>query len=95
MPSTDTLWACAALGAAASLAGMIWPFRRGPLGVVANLLAGVAGALIAVIVASAALPGVRSGGAPTWFFFAVLGALAAIGLVHAVWLRRVERVRRA
>ena len=43
----DTVLAWVAIGAAASLAGMIWPFRRGALGVELNLLAGILGAILA------------------------------------------------
>src|SRR5579883_1224906 len=90
----DGVLAWIAIGAAASLAGMIWPFRRGTLGVVVNLLAGTSGAVIAGLVGCAALPEASTvGGASgeACLFFAALGAVAALGIVHAAWTRVIER----
>jgi uncharacterized membrane protein YeaQ/YmgE (transglycosylase-associated protein family) len=66
---------------------MIWPFRRGTLGVLVNLVAGIGGALAAAIASYAVLPASRGGEGPVRLFFAVLGALTALGLVHAAWSR--------
>src|SRR5258708_4935513 len=88
---TDTVLACIAIGSAAALAGMIWPFRRGALGVVVNLLTGVLGALVAALLSYAFLPYSPHGDTPTRLAFAALGALAALGIVHAWALRRAAR----
>jgi uncharacterized membrane protein YeaQ/YmgE (transglycosylase-associated protein family) len=81
----DSILGWGAIGAAASLAGMIWPFRRGTLGVVVNLVAGIAGALLGGVLSSVALrPAARQDGALT-LFFAAAGALIVLGIVHAVW----------
>jgi uncharacterized membrane protein YeaQ/YmgE (transglycosylase-associated protein family) len=85
----------AAIGAAASLAGMIWPFRRGALGVVINLVAGVGGAIMSALLSHLLLPRGTHGDNPARLSFAALGALAALGLVHALWTRKVKVRSRA
>ncbi len=85
---TDTLIASMAIGAAASLAAMIGPFRRGATGVVVNLGAGVVGALLAALVSFVVLPAARHGAAPERLVFAALGALAGLAGVHAWAARR-------
>jgi uncharacterized membrane protein YeaQ/YmgE (transglycosylase-associated protein family) len=92
--ATDALLAWAAIGAAASLAGMIWPFRRGVLGIVVNLLAGVTGAVVSGVLSYVVLPAGTHGDTPARLFFAALGALAALGLVHAAWTRAAATKRR-
>ena len=72
------------IGAAASLAGMIWPFRRGAAGVVVNLVAGVLGALAGGLIGQFALSGARA--EPARLLFAAVGALVALGLVHGAWI---------
>ncbi len=91
----DSLLAWVAIGAAASLAGMIWPFRRGALGVVVNLMAGVAGALLAGLASHLFLPAKSTSNDQARLFFAALGGIAALGVVHAAWNRMIERRRRA
>jgi len=71
----EAWYASAAIGVAASLGGMIWAFRRGVLGVLANFAAGIGGALVG----SALAPG------PPHFFFAGVGAIAALLLLHVGW----------
>jgi uncharacterized membrane protein YeaQ/YmgE (transglycosylase-associated protein family) len=78
-----------AIGAAASLAGMIWPFRRGALGVVLNLVMGVGGALVAALFSYFAVPAGQPRETGTRLFFAAVGALAALVIVHFAWRRRV------
>ncbi|MGD0675414.1 MAG: hypothetical protein ABSC94_08350 [Polyangiaceae bacterium] len=89
----DKWLAWVAIGIAAALAGMIWPFRRGAIGVVVNLLAGVAGALVVAALGGLVLPQTREHDNPARLFFAALGALAALGITHAACLRRAERRR--
>lgn len=89
---TDDIVAWIAMGAAASLAGMIWPFRRGPAGVVSNLVAGSAGAAIFGLASSLFWRSPEQG--PARLRLAALGALVALLLVHALWNRHVRRLRR-
>jgi uncharacterized membrane protein YeaQ/YmgE (transglycosylase-associated protein family) len=89
--SIETAFAWIAIGAAASLAGMIWPFRRGAVGVAVNLLAGILGALLAGLLSYVVLPRSSHGETPARLTFAALGALAMLGIVHAAWSRVVER----
>ncbi|HXN33580.1 MAG TPA: hypothetical protein VN894_17040 [Polyangiaceae bacterium] len=84
---SDTLIASMAIGAAAALAGMILPFRRGATGIAVNLLAGILGALLAALLSFAVLPSGRQGETPGRLLFAALGALATLGAVHA-WAGR-------
>jgi uncharacterized membrane protein YeaQ/YmgE (transglycosylase-associated protein family) len=94
MIESSSLFAWLAIGAAASLAGMIWPFRRGVLGVVVNLVVGAAGAVLVALLSYTVLP--RSGDPLTTarLLFAAVGALAALGFTHAIWLRQADRKRR-
>jgi uncharacterized membrane protein YeaQ/YmgE (transglycosylase-associated protein family) len=82
---SDTVFASIAIGAAAALAGMIWPFRRGAKGIAVNFAAGIGGALVAALASFAVLPKGRDGSAR--LLFAAFGALALLGLVH-VWPAR-------
>jgi uncharacterized membrane protein YeaQ/YmgE (transglycosylase-associated protein family) len=72
-----------AIGAAAALAVMIWPFRRGATGIVVNLVAGIVGALLAALFSLVVLPSGLHGETPGRLLFAACGALASLGLVHA------------
>jgi uncharacterized membrane protein YeaQ/YmgE (transglycosylase-associated protein family) len=81
-----------AIGAAASLAGMIWPFQRGTTGVVVNFVAGIGGAIVAALASFLVLPGAHD--APVRLAFAAVGSLGALGVVHALWVRHAEERRR-
>jgi|SRR5258708_4553876 uncharacterized membrane protein YeaQ/YmgE (transglycosylase-associated protein family) len=90
----DMVLGWVAIGMAASLAGMIWPFRRGAIGVVANLLVGETGALVAGLICYVLLSEGGQEHAYASLLFAALGALAALGIAHvahAGWERRVSR----
>jgi uncharacterized membrane protein YeaQ/YmgE (transglycosylase-associated protein family) len=89
--SGDTVLGWVAIGAAASLAGMIWPFRRGVLGIIVNLVAGTAGAVLVALASYIVFPAGSHGETPARLWFAALGALAALGVVHAAWLRAAPR----
>ena len=91
----DSVLAWIAIGAGASLAGMIWSFRRGALGIAVNLLAGIAGALLAALASYAFLPVESAGSERARLFYAALGAIAMLGIVHAAWSRRMELRRHA
>ena len=94
MIASDAVLAWAAIGLAASLAGMIWPFRRGLLGVFVNVAVGIGGAIATALLSYAVLPSARDPESPARLLFAALGALSALGLVHAVWLRRARTAHR-
>ena len=82
-----------AIGLAASLAGMIFPFRRGAAGVVLNSLVGMAGALVAVLVSYWVIDGARPD-APVRLAFAAVGAWVGLGLTHALWVSRARHAPR-
>jgi uncharacterized membrane protein YeaQ/YmgE (transglycosylase-associated protein family) len=90
----DDALAWVAIGAAASLAGMIWPFRRGGVGVVANLFVGAGGAVLAALLSCLILPWSSYGHTPARLFFAAFGAIAALGIVHLAYERYVRYVAR-
>src|SRR5579859_6001580 len=94
MIETNSLLAWVAIGAGASLAGMIWPFRRGIVGVVINLLVGIGGAVFLAVLSYAVLPRSSDPLTTARLLFAAVGAIAALGLTHAVWLRQSDRKRR-
>jgi uncharacterized membrane protein YeaQ/YmgE (transglycosylase-associated protein family) len=94
MIDSSSLLAWGAIGAAASLAGMIWPFRRGLIGVLVNLIVGTAGAILAALVSYAVLPREGQPAVGARLLFAAIGAIAALGLAHAAFLRQADRKRR-
>lgn len=90
---TMTEWyAWLAIGAAAGLAGMTWPFRRGIPGAVTNLLLGMLGGLLGPF-AMIALCGV-SPEAPESLASAAGGALGLLALGHLFWFARVPHAHR-
>jgi hypothetical protein len=103
--SADYWYGWAAIGAAASLGGMIWAFRRGLIGVVANFAAGIGGALLGGALAygphpqrvlrGPAIPGIPAPAGPTHLFFAGVGAIAALLFLHIAWGLLVWRSRQA
>jgi hypothetical protein len=94
--TAEAWYSWAAIGVAASLGGMIWAFRRGVLGVMANFAAGIGGALVGGVLAAStsphkllrgpAIPGIPSPAGPSPFLFAGVGAVAALLLLHITWL---------
>jgi uncharacterized membrane protein YeaQ/YmgE (transglycosylase-associated protein family) len=85
----DDIFAWIAIGAAASLAGMIWPFRRGAAGIGANLAAGSVGAVALGLASSLFWRSPDQG--HVRLLFAALGALVALLLAHGLWNRRVRQ----
>jgi uncharacterized sodium:solute symporter family permease YidK len=88
----------AAIGLAASLAGMVWTFRRGALGVAINALVAMVGAVLVPVISFIVLP--PSGGAdrheaPGRLVLAAVGALAALAIAHGVWTWRAHQTRAA
>ena len=93
MSGSSDILAWMAIGAAASLAGMLWPFRRGAMGVLVNLVAGIAGAAALGFASHFLLP--SSGARPLRLLFAAFGAIAALLVAHAAWNRHVRDRRRS
>jgi uncharacterized membrane protein YeaQ/YmgE (transglycosylase-associated protein family) len=89
----DSIFGWIAIGAAASFAGMIWPFRRGAIGIVLNLLFGIGGAVTLALASFLVVPGPHA--TPLRLAFAAVGALAALGIAHALWNARGHERRRA
>ncbi len=85
MIGLDSMFGWIAIGVAASLAGMLWPFQRGTLGVLANFALGVGGAIAAALLSFLLLPGDHH--TPGRLASAAVGALVALGIAHAVWQR--------
>jgi uncharacterized membrane protein YeaQ/YmgE (transglycosylase-associated protein family) len=80
--NSNPIFAWIAIGLAASLAVMILPFRRGTLGVVANLVAGGVGGPLGAVIGAALFPNARTG---MRLGFAAIGAFVALAIVHFGW----------
>jgi hypothetical protein len=101
----DSWYAYFAIGAAASLAGMIWAFRRGVPGVLANFAAGIGGGLLGGalshggnphhVLRGPAIPGIPAPAGPLHLFCAAVGAIAALVILHVAWGLVVWRGRQA
>jgi uncharacterized membrane protein YeaQ/YmgE (transglycosylase-associated protein family) len=89
---SDSVLGWIAIGAAASLAGMIWPFQRGASGIILNFALGVGGSIGAALLSFLILPGAHD--APARLAFAAGGALLSLCAAHALWTRRAH-VRRS
>ena len=84
MSILDSLIGWLAIGAAASLAGMVWPFLRGGTGVIVKMMLGPAGAVAGGLISRAILPSESQG---TQLIFAALGALVVLGVSQIAWVR--------
>jgi uncharacterized membrane protein YeaQ/YmgE (transglycosylase-associated protein family) len=89
----DSIFGWIAIGAAASFAGMIWPFHRGAVGIFLNLLLGIGGAVLLALASFLVVPGAHA--TPIRLAFAAVGAIAALWIAHAVWSPRGREHRRA
>ena len=87
MIGVETVLASVAIGMAASLAAMIWPFHRGTVGVVVNLVVGAAGAVAGALFGYFVLPSGQNEPTYTLLVFPAIGALAALGIAHLGWAR--------
>jgi uncharacterized membrane protein YeaQ/YmgE (transglycosylase-associated protein family) len=87
MSALDSVLGWLAIGAAASLATMMWPFLRGGAGVFLKLFLGplgaVAGALISHIILPDESPAER-------LLFAAIGAIAALAIIQIAWTRHAR-----
>ncbi|HSY21731.1 MAG TPA: hypothetical protein VK841_06435 [Polyangiaceae bacterium] len=88
----DSIFGWIAIGAAASFAGMIWPFQRGAAGVALNLLLGIGGAVLLALASFLVVPGAHA--EPVRLAFAAVGALAALWIAHALWSTRGQEHHR-
>lgn len=96
MMGFDAVLGWAAIGLAASLAGMVWTFRRGALGVAINAVVAMAGAVLVPLISFLVLPptnGADRHEAPGRLLLAALGALVALAIAHAIWTWRLDRGR--
>lgn len=84
MNALDSVLGWLAIGAAASLAAMVWPFLRGGAGVFIKLALGPLGAVAGALISHAIVPDEP---ATARLFFAAVGAIAALVLTQLVWLR--------
>jgi uncharacterized membrane protein YeaQ/YmgE (transglycosylase-associated protein family) len=84
MNALDSVLGWLAIGAAASLAAMIWPFLRGGAGVFIKLVLGPLGAVAGAAISHAILPDETP---IERLFFAAVGAIAALALSQVAWQR--------
>jgi hypothetical protein len=77
----DVILGYVAIGVGAALAAMTWPFRRGTVGVVINIITGVAGAVVVAAIVYRYFPVLGR----TALAFATGGAIAVLLLSHGVW----------
>ena len=73
----DAVLGWIAIGAAASLAAMIWPFRRGAIGVFINFAAGIGGAIVVALLSYLIVPTSHARHTTERLFFAAVGSIAA------------------
>jgi hypothetical protein len=88
--SADMLLGSIAIGIGAALAAMPWPFRRGLVGVVLNLVAGAGGAVGLTALSYGFLP--RQG--PVHLVFATVGATLVLLVAHGLWFWIAARAHR-
>ena len=90
----DTILAWVLIGAACSLAGMIYPFRRGAMGLVVNAVVAIAGATALGAASWIALQGSAHERSVWSMTFAAVGALAAVVAVHLSYVLGLRARRR-
>ena len=80
----DSVLGWLAIGAAASLAAMVWPFLRGGAGVYIKLVLGPLGAVAGAVISHIILPNEPP---QERLFFAALGAIVMLAAVQIWWMR--------
>jgi uncharacterized membrane protein YeaQ/YmgE (transglycosylase-associated protein family) len=86
MTGFEVMLAWVGIGLAASIAAMVWPMRRGVLGVVINGVVGVAGAVSLGLLGHFLHLYGRYTSAQS-FFFAAVGAILALTIAHVGFWR--------
>jgi uncharacterized membrane protein YeaQ/YmgE (transglycosylase-associated protein family) len=84
MNALDSVLGWMAIGAAASLASMTWPFLRGGAGIFIKLMLGPLGAVAGAVISHAILPRESSN---ERLFFAAVGAIVVLALSQVAWQR--------
>jgi uncharacterized membrane protein YeaQ/YmgE (transglycosylase-associated protein family) len=84
MNGADSVLGWMAIGAAASLAAMTWPFLRGGAGVFIKLMLGPLGAVAGAVLSHVLLPDEPPA---ERLFFAAVGAIVTLGLSQVAWSR--------
>jgi uncharacterized membrane protein YeaQ/YmgE (transglycosylase-associated protein family) len=80
----DSVLGWMAIGAAASLAAMVWPFLRGGAGVYIKLMLGPLGAVAGAVISHVILPNEPP---QERLFFAAVGAIVVLGVAQVGWMR--------
>jgi uncharacterized membrane protein YeaQ/YmgE (transglycosylase-associated protein family) len=86
----DSVLGWMAIGAAASLGGMIWPFRRGVGGVLANLFVGIGGAVAFGLLSIPVYPPDRPHAMMARLGIAAVGSLLSLWIVHVIWMHEKQ-----
>jgi uncharacterized membrane protein YeaQ/YmgE (transglycosylase-associated protein family) len=84
MNALDSVLGWMAVGAAASLAAMVWPFLRGGAGVIIKLLLGPLGAIAGAVLSHVILPEETPA---ERLLFAAIGAILALAGAQVMWHR--------
>jgi len=84
MNGLDSLLGWTAIGAAASLAALMWPFLRGGTGVFIKLLLGPLGAVGAALLSHLVFPDESP---IERLVFAAIGAIASLVALQVLWQR--------
>ena len=84
--NVDVLLAWIAIGLAGSIAGWIWPFRRGVAGIVVNAAVATSGA-VSLGLLGRCLGFYAQGLAARSMLFAAMGTIGALLLAHVLWAR--------
>jgi uncharacterized membrane protein YeaQ/YmgE (transglycosylase-associated protein family) len=87
MNGADSLLGWMAIGAAASLASMVWPFLRGGAGVILKLILGPLGAIAGAVISHLILPNEPPA---ERLLFAAVGAIVALAATQYGWNRYVR-----
>jgi uncharacterized membrane protein YeaQ/YmgE (transglycosylase-associated protein family) len=84
MSGLDSVFGWLAIGSAASLAALMWPFLRGAKAVVVKLVLGPLGAVVGALLSRLAAPDER---AIAQLFFAAAGSIAVLLSLQLAWQR--------
>ncbi len=85
--TADVWYGWVAIGAAASLAGMVWPFQRGATGVAANMCASIVGAVALPLPSYLVVHSSTRHATEIRLLFAAFGAILGLAVLHLAWTR--------